>query len=157
MFKVSNKDSRTTPVLVFLLLTLNIFHTFFCRFYCWLWMLARYLFQSFPVFCSKCWRKTLIYMGTLTRNGLIYRCTSLLEKFPYSGFFWSAFSRIRTENEEILRISLHSIRLRENTDQNNSEHGDFSCSAFVVVLVNARIQTHYRKIMNKKALSLDKF
>ena len=35
MFKVNNKDTRMTPdvVLVFLLLTLNIFHTLFQRFY----------------------------------------------------------------------------------------------------------------------------
>ena len=31
--------------------------------------------------------------------------------------FWSVFSRIRTEYGEILRISLHSIRMRENMDQ----------------------------------------
>ena len=29
MFKVNNKDTRTTPFLVSLLLTLNIFHTLF--------------------------------------------------------------------------------------------------------------------------------
>ena len=32
-------------------------------------------------------------------------------------FFWSVFSRIRTEYEEILRISPYSVRMRENTDQ----------------------------------------
>ena len=31
--------------------------------------------------------------------------------------FWSVFSLIRTEYGEILRISLHSIRMRENMDQ----------------------------------------
>ena len=38
MFKVNNRNTRTTScrsgVLVFLLLTLNIFHTFFWCFYC---------------------------------------------------------------------------------------------------------------------------
>ena len=32
-------------------------------------------------------------------------------------FFWSVFSRIRTEYGEILRISPYSVRVRENTDQ----------------------------------------
>ena len=32
-------------------------------------------------------------------------------------FFWSVFSRIRTEYGEIRSISPHSIRMRENTDQ----------------------------------------
>ena len=39
--------------------------------------------------------------------------------------FWSVFSRIRTEYGEILRIFPYSIRMRENTDQNNSEYGHF--------------------------------
>ena len=39
MFKVNNKDTRTTPLapLVSLLLTLNIFYTMFLCFYCYLW------------------------------------------------------------------------------------------------------------------------
>ena len=32
-------------------------------------------------------------------------------------FFWSVFSRIRTEYGEILRISPYSVRMQENTDQ----------------------------------------
>ena len=43
---------------------------------------------------------------------------TLREKCPYSELFWSVFSRIRTEYGEILRISLYSVRMRENTDQN---------------------------------------
>ena len=37
---------------------------------------------------------------------------------------WSVFSRIRTEYGEIRSISRYSVRMRENTDQNNleSEH-----------------------------------
>ena len=52
----------------------------------------------------------------------------LREKYRYSELFWSVFSRIWTEYGEILGISPYSVRLRENTDQNNSEYGDFSCS-----------------------------
>ena len=38
-------------------------------------------------------------------------------------FFWSVFSRIQTEYEEIRSISPYSVRIRENTDQKNSEYG----------------------------------
>ena len=38
----------------------------------------------------------------------------LREKCPYSKFFWSVLSRIRTEYGEILHISLYSVRMREN-------------------------------------------
>ena len=50
---------------------------------------------------------------------------TLSEKCPYSDLFWSAFSHIRTEYGETLRISLYSFRMRENADQNNSEYGHF--------------------------------
>ena len=39
------------------------------------------------------------------------------------GYFF--FSRIRTGYGEILRISPHSVRMRENAEQNNSEYGHF--------------------------------
>ena len=53
---------------------------------------------------------------------------TLRRKWPYSELFWSAFSRIRTGYGEILRISPYSVRMRENTDQDNSEYGHFSRS-----------------------------
>ena len=37
----------------------------------------------------------------------------------------SAFSRIRPEYREVLRISPYSVRMRENADQNNSEYEQF--------------------------------
>ena len=43
---------------------------------------------------------------------------TLREKCPYSGLFWSVFSSIRS-------ISPYSVRMRENTDQNNFEYGHF--------------------------------
>ena len=64
----------------------------------------RFTCYHIPVFCS---RQTL----------------TLPEKYLYSEFFWSVFSRIRTEYEEILRISLYSVQMLENTDQKNSEIG----------------------------------
>ena len=49
-------------------------------------------------------------------------------KCPYSEFFLSVFSRIRTKYGEILRISPYSIQIGENTDLKNSECGSFSRS-----------------------------
>ena len=57
---------------------------------------------------------------------------TLCEKYPYSELFWSAFSRMRTEYREIRRsISLYSVRMWQNVDQNNSEYGHFLLSASV--------------------------
>ena len=50
---------------------------------------------------------------------------TLHEKCPYLELFWSVFYGIRTECEEILRISPYSVQMRENADQNNSEYGHF--------------------------------
>ena len=58
---------------------------------------------------------------------------SLREKCPYSKLFRSAFSRIRTEYGEIRIISPHSVRMRENMDQNNYEYGHFLRSSFYVL------------------------
>ena len=53
---------------------------------------------------------------------------TLREKGRYSELFWSVFSCIRTEYREIFRISSYSVRMRENTDQNNPEYGHFLCN-----------------------------
>ena len=50
---------------------------------------------------------------------------ALREKCPYSGLFWSTFSRIWTKYGEILRISPYSVRMWVNTDQSNPEYGHF--------------------------------
>ena len=53
---------------------------------------------------------------------------TLRKKCPYSELFQSAFSRIRIEYGEILRIlriSPYSVRMWENADQNKSEYGYF--------------------------------
>ena len=54
-------------------------------------------------------------------------------KSPYSEIFLSAFSRIRTEYGEIRSISTCSVRMRENTDQNNSEYGHFLRSVYHIL------------------------
>ena len=53
---------------------------------------------------------------------------ALRKKCPYSKLFWSIFSRIRTEYGDIRSISSFSVRIRENTKQNNSEYRHFSRS-----------------------------
>ena len=50
---------------------------------------------------------------------------SLRKKCTYSELFWSVFSCIRTEYGEIRSIFLYSVRMRWNTDQNNSQYGHF--------------------------------
>ena len=47
---------------------------------------------------------------------------------PYSDLFWSVFSLIQSEYEEILCISPYSVNIRRNADQNNSEHEHISRS-----------------------------
>ena len=49
----------------------------------------------------------------------------LREKCMYSELFWSSFSYIWTKYGEILHISPHSVRMRKNTDQNNSKYRYF--------------------------------
>ena len=53
-------------------------------------------------------------------------------KCPYSEFFWSVFSRNRTEYGEILRISPYLVQMPENTGQKSSEYGHFLRSAFYI-------------------------
>ena len=59
---------------------------------------------------------------------------TLRDKCLYLEFFWSVFSSIWTEYGEILRISMYSVRMRENTDWKNSEYGHFSRSVTYYVL-----------------------
>ena len=54
-----------------------------------------------------------------------YKHLTLREKRPYSELFWRAFSRIRTQYEEIPTISLYSVQMHGNADQKNSEYGHF--------------------------------
>ena len=40
-----------------------------------------------------------------------------MKSIQIRSIFWSTFSRIRSEYEELLRISPYSVQMRENTDQ----------------------------------------
>ena len=67
----------------------------------------------------------------------MYRILNILrlrKRCPHSELFWSVFSRIRTDYGEIRNITAYSVRIRENTEQNNSEYGHFSRSASILLL-----------------------
>ena len=55
----------------------------------------------------------------------IFVYITLREKYLYLELLWSVFLGIRTEYEEILHFSPYLVRMRENTDQNNTEYGHF--------------------------------
>ena len=63
---------------------------------------------------------------------------TLAWKSPYSEFFWSVFSHIRNEYGDLLRKSLYSVQMRENTDQKNPDTATFH--AVIVILVNFTMQ-----------------
>ena len=73
------------------------------------------------------WSRALSVLVSVDTNVTVR--TALLEKCPCSEIFWFVFSLIQTEYEQILRISLYSVRMQENTDQKNSEYRHFSRSA----------------------------
>ena len=52
-----------------------------------------------------------------TLSNMIELFNNIVKSVPIRSFFWSAFSRIRTEYGEIRSISPYSVRMRENTDQ----------------------------------------
>ena len=77
---------------------------------------------------------------------------SLHKKCPYLELFWSVFSHIWTEYGEIRSISPYSARMRESTDQNNSEYGHFLRSVssertpnFHSVSRRCCLETYYKK------------
>ena len=61
------------------------------------------------------------FWSELFYNVLTLPSVPLHEKCTYSELFRSVFSRIRTEYGVILPVSLYSVQIWENTDQNNSK------------------------------------
>ena len=78
---------------------------------------------------------------------------TLRDKCPYSEFFWSEFSRIRTEYGEIIRVSPYSVRMLENTDQKNSQYAHILRSNEYVRFIYLFISTLFQ-VKNKKIDSL---
>ena len=62
----------------------------------------------------------------VVRSGLCYVKSVRIQSF--SGPYFSAFG-LNTERYGVRSIFPHSVKMRENTDQKNSEYGHFSCSA----------------------------
>ena len=58
-------------------------------------------------------------------NRVLQQTPPLREKFQYSEFSWSLFSRIQTDYAETRSIFPYSVGMRENADQENSEYGHF--------------------------------
>ena len=78
-------------------------------------------------------------VGHSVNRSAVISNLSLHKKYPCSELFWSVFSCIRTECGEIRSISPYSVRMRENTDQNNSTYGHFSLRA---VLKGEKVTIH---------------
>ena len=68
----------------------------------------------YPVFKTIC----LIYVKNPKK-------VLMRKKSPCSELFWFVSPRIRTEYGQLRSISTYSIQMRENTNQNNSEYGQF--------------------------------
>ena len=95
----------------------------------WTWIIKKQLLQKFEM------------SHHYTKCKLPLRKTC-----PYSEFFWSVFSRIRTEYGEIGSISPYSVRMLENTDQKNSNYEHFLrsvqqrlCSATFVQKISLKL------------------
>ena len=56
-------------------------------------------------------------MGWLSPWNFLWRIITAWKVSKYVVFFWSMFSRIRTEYGEILRIFPYSVQMWKNTDQ----------------------------------------
>ena len=72
------------------------------------------------------------------------QCVAMMQKCPYSQFFWSAFTQIRTEEQDLQSVSLYSVRMLENKDQKNSEYRQFLCR----VSISSSIFFAYRSHIN---------
>ena len=85
---------------------------------------------------------TLTYLQLRTKQvSLRYKTDlqhKLRERCPYSEFFWSVFSHIRTEFGKIRSISPYSVQMSENTNQKNSEYRHFhavTCGSLFIMTI----------------------
>ena len=70
--------------------------------------------------------------------------STLRRNCPYLDLFWSLLSRIQIEYGEVLCISPYSVRIRENTDQNNVEYGH--AVLLKIVLQNSYPATRLKQV-----------
>ena len=71
---------------------------------------------------------TAKYSKTLSLNNECKTKEHCVKCVQIRSFFWSLFSRIRTEYVEIRSMSPYSVRMRENSNQKSSVSGHFSRS-----------------------------
>ena len=75
--------------------------------------------------------------------------------------FWSIFSRIWAEYEEIRSISPYSVQMRENADQNNSEYGHAvfvdlsSCGKTYLLVLSSKVRRNFVAFKHEKSVTLD--
>ena len=74
----------------------------------------------------------MLFQIILVRVMIIFQ-HALCEKYPYSEFFWPAFSRMQSEYGEIRNIYPFSVQMQENGDENNSEYGHFLSSYYSIL------------------------
>ena len=101
--------------------------------------LVKTFFQNYGKFGNKFIKNGIIYMNlpfiyfkdfnilfkTIRSCRQRYGKTILHKKCPYLELFWSAFSGIWTECGEMGSTCPYPVRMRGNTDQNNSKCGHF--------------------------------
>ena len=71
-----------------------------------------------------------------------------------SELFWSAFSRIWTKYGEIHRISLYSVRMPENSDQNNFKYGHSSRSVIYTKKYTKKLMGYFDQYTMKVVFCL---
>ena len=74
------------------------------------------VFLAFNYFCKKLRQMWLTVLNTVMYLYKVF-AFNIAWKVSYSEFFWSVFSRIRTEYGQTRSIFSHSPRMRENADQ----------------------------------------
>ena len=76
--------------------------------------------------------------ATLDMMGLLDDLRDQREKCQIRSFFWSEYSCIQTEYEDLLRISPYSVQMQEIRTKNNSLFGHYSRSAVTAYLKHER-------------------
>ena len=71
-------------------------------------------------------KQNMVWKRSMRWNNV--KLHTLRERCLKLGFFWFVFFRIWTKYRKILRMSLYSVRMPENTNQKNSEYEHFSSS-----------------------------
>ena len=101
-------------------------------------LMVRVLFSITQPILVKCSKHIETSQLIYTEN-LLFGFYTLREKCPYSEFFWSVSSHIRTEYGEILQM-------RGNTDQKDSKYGYFLRCDIIPALGLNELNVFYFKL-----------